>query len=119
DLKTGHQPLANRNNDIHIVFNGEIYNYLENREILIKKGYVFKTTTDTEVIVNLYEEYGEDCLKYLSGMFAFAIWDSNKQQLFCARDRFGIKPFYYYQDHTKLVFGSEIKPILKCEDINK
>ena len=119
DLKTGHQPLANGNDTIHIVFNGEIYNYLETRQILQKKGYVFKTATDTEVIVHLYEEYGVDCLKYLRGMFAFAIWDNNKQQLFCARDRFGIKPFYYYKDKEKIVFGSEIKAILKGEGIDK
>jgi asparagine synthase (glutamine-hydrolysing) len=119
DLKTGHQPLANGNDTIYIVFNGEIYNYLENRAILQKKGYIFKTTTDTEVIVHLYEEYGEACLKYLRGMFAFAIWDNNKQQLFCARDRFGIKPFYYYKDNEKFVFGSEIKAILKGEGIDK
>ncbi len=119
DLKTGHQPLANHNSGITIVFNGEIYNYLEQREILIKKGYKFKTATDTEVIVHLYEEYDIDCLKYLRGMFAFAIWDSNKQQLFCARDRFGIKPFYYYKDKEKLVFGSEIKAILKGDGIDK
>lgn len=119
DLKAGHQPMANENDTIYIVFNGEIYNYMENRVLLQKKGYVFKTDSDTEVIVYLYEEYGEDCLKYLRGMFSFAIWDSNKQQLFCARDRFGIKPFYYYQDNTKLVFGSEIKSILKCEGIDK
>jgi asparagine synthase (glutamine-hydrolysing) len=119
DLKTGHQPLANGNGTIHIVFNGEIYNYLENRAILQKKGYIFKTTTDTEVIVHLYEEYGEACLKYLRGMFAFAIWDNNKQQLFCARDRFGIKPFYYYKDKERFVFGSEIKAILKGDGIDK
>lgn len=119
DLKGGHQPMPNENNSLHIVFNGEIYNYLENREILLKKGRHFRTETDTEVILHLYEEYGENCLQHLRGMFAFAIWDNNKQQLFCARDRFGIKPFYYYQDHTKLVFGSEIKSILKCEGIDK
>jgi len=119
DLVTGHQPLANENETIHIIFNGEIYNFLEQREILIKKGYKFKTATDTEVILHLYEEYGVDCLEYLRGMFAFAIWDDNKQQLFCARDRFGIKPFYYYKDHEKFVFGSEIKAILKGKGINK
>lgn len=119
DLKAGHQPMANENDSIYIVFNGEIYNYLENRELLHKKGYVFKTDSDTEVIVHLYEEYGADCLQYLRGMFAFAIWDNNKQQLFCARDRFGIKPFYYYQDVDKMVFSSEIKSILKCEKIDK
>jgi asparagine synthase (glutamine-hydrolysing) len=119
DLSTGHQPLSNQNDSIYIVFNGEIYNYREQREILKQKGYAFKTTTDTEVILHLYEEYGVHCLQYLRGMFAFAIWDGNKQQLFCARDRFGIKPFYYYTDNEKFVFGSEIKTILKCEDIYK
>ena len=119
DLSTGHQPLSNQNDSVYIVFNGEIYNYLEQRQKLIQKGYIFKTTTDTEVILHLYEEYGVDCLQYLRGMFAFAIWDSNKQQLFCARDRFGIKPFYYYSDQEKFVFGSEIKAILKSNDIDK
>ncbi len=119
DLSTGHQPLSNQNDSIYIVFNGEIYNYLEQRDKLKQKGYSFKTTTDTEVILHLYEEYGVDCLQYLRGMFAFAIWDSNKKQLFCARDRFGIKPFYYYSDQEKFVFGSEIKAILKSEDIDK
>ncbi len=118
DLNTGHQPLANENSSIYIVFNGEIYNYLEQREILLKKGYKFKTGTDTEVILHLYEEYGVDCLQYLRGMFGFAIWDNNKQQLFCARDRFGIKPFYYYTDAEKFVFGSEIKAILKSGNID-
>jgi len=119
DLKTGHQPLSNHDDSIYIVFNGEIYNYCYHRELLIKRGYVFKTKTDTEVILHLYEEYGIECLQYLRGMFAFAIWDNNKQQLFCARDRFGIKPFYYYADDRKFVFGSEIKAILKEGDIDK
>ncbi len=119
DLSTGHQPVSNENDSIFIIFNGEIYNYLEQREILKQKGYKFKTTTDTEVILHLYEEHGVDCLQYLRGMFAFSIWDNNKQQLFCARDRFGIKPFYYYQDKEKFVFGSEIKAILKAGDIDK
>lgn len=119
DLHTGHQPLSNHNDTIHIIFNGEIYNYQEQRERLKQKGYVFKTTTDTEVILHLYEEHGVDCLQYLRGMFGFAIWDKNKQQLFCARDRFGIKPFYYYTDNNKFAFGSEIKSILKEDDIDK
>lgn len=119
DLSTGHQPLSNRDESIHIVFNGEIYNFLELKKQLDQKGYVFKTTTDTEVILHLYEEYGFECLKYLRGMFAFAIWDNTKQQLFCARDRFGIKPFYYYSDNEKFVFGSEIKAILKSDGIDK
>src|SRR5665647_628120 len=119
DLNTGHQPISNENGSIWLIFNGEIYNYLEHREILKNKGYKFKTTTDTEVILHLYEEYGVDCLQYLRGMFTFAIWDNNKQQLFCARDRFGIKTFYYYSDKEKFVFGSEIKAILKAGDIDK
>src|SRR6185312_8323961 len=119
DLSTGHQPLSNQNDRIYIVFNGEIYNYLEQRKKLKQKGYTFKTTTDTEVILHLYQEYGVDCLQYLRGMFAFAIWDGNKQQLFCARDRFGIKPFYFYSDEEKFVFGSEIKAILKSNNIYK
>ncbi len=119
DLAGGHQPLASENESIHIIFNGEIYNFLEQREILLKKGYRFRTVSDTEVILHLYEEYGVDCLEHLRGMFAFAIWDENKQQLFCARDRFGIKPFYYYTDQEKFVFGSEIKAILKAEGIDR
>ena len=119
DLNRGHQPMSNQNDSIYIVFNGEIFNFLEQRNILLQKGYIFKTMTDTEVILHLYEEYGVNCLQFLRGMFAFTIWDSNKQQLFCARDRFGIKPFYYYRDQEKFVFGSEIKAILKSDDIDK
>jgi asparagine synthase (glutamine-hydrolysing) len=119
DLNTGHQPLTNKDGSKWIVFNGEIYNFLEQREVLKQKGYSFKSKTDTEVILKLYEEYGVNCLQYLRGMFAFAIWDNDKQQLFCARDRFGIKPFYYYTDKDKFVFGSEIKAILKSGDIDK
>ncbi|MBK7172707.1 MAG: asparagine synthase (glutamine-hydrolyzing) [Bacteroidales bacterium] len=119
DLSTGHQPLSNEDESVTLVFNGEIYNYLEQKELLRKKGYTFRTATDTEVILHLYEEYGVDCLQYLRGMFAFAIWDKRKQQLFCARDRFGIKPFYYYLDGQKLVFGSEIKTIMASGNIDK
>ena len=119
DLSTGHQPLANEDETIWIIFNGEIYNYQELQENLLKQGHVFKTKSDTETIVHLYEQYGTDCLQYLRGMFGFAIWDGKKKQLFCARDRFGIKPFYYYTDQEKLVFGSEIKAILKCENIDR
>jgi asparagine synthase (glutamine-hydrolysing) len=119
DLSTGHQPIANEDESIWIIFNGEIYNYQELHDDLIGKGHVFKTKSDTETIVHLYEQYGTDCLKFLRGMFAFSIWDNKKQQLFCARDRFGIKPFYYYTDKEKFVFGSEIKPILKTVNIDK
>ncbi len=119
DLKTGHQPLSNYNESLWITFNGEIYNFKEQRSILEKKGYKFKTNTDTEVIVNLYEEYGDKCVQYLRGMFAFVIWDERKKQLFGARDRFGIKPFHYYLDKEKFVWGSEIKSISKSIDIDK
>ncbi len=113
DLTTGHQPIFNEQNTKSIVFNGEVYNYKELRETLVKKGYLFRTQSDTEVVLLMYEEYGEECLQYFRGMFAFAIWDDNARTLFCARDRFGIKPFYYYLDQEKLVFGSEMKSILQ------
>jgi len=119
DLNTGHQPLSNESGSKWIVFNGEIYNFLELRRELQQKGYFFKTKTDTEVILKLYEEYGVHCVDYLRGMFAFAIWDNDTQQIFCVRDRFGIKPLYYYSDKEKLVFGSEIKAILKSKNVDK
>ena len=119
DLHTGKQPLSNENGTIWIIFNGEIYNYQELQKDLINQGHIFRTQPDTETIVHLYEQYGTDCVNYLRGMFAFAIWDDNKKQLFCARDRFGIKPFYYYTDNEKFVFGSEIKAILKSDAIDK
>jgi asparagine synthase (glutamine-hydrolysing) len=119
DLNTGHQPLTNEDSGVTIIFNGEIYNYVEQRNILVSKGYIFKTATDTEVILHLYEEYGVNCLQYLRGMFGFAIWDKGRQQLFCARDRFGIKPFYYYSDEEKFIFGSEIKAIIKAGDVDR
>lgn len=112
DLNTGHQPLSNENGTVWIVFNGEIYNYQELRNFLLSKGHVFKTQTDTEVIVHLYEELGAECLHKLRGMFAFAIWDSNTRTLFIARDRVGIKPLYYCLTANSLVFASEIKAVL-------
>ncbi len=112
DLNSGHQPLSNEDGTIWIVFNGEIYNYRELRAFLLSKGHVFKTQTDTEVIVHLYEEFGPQCLERLRGMFAFAIWDEKTKTLFLARDRVGIKPLYYFQTSKSLVFASEIKAIL-------
>ena len=98
-----------------IVYNGEIYNHADHREELIAKGYEFQTHCDTETILHLYEEYGEDCVDHLRGMFAFAIWDKRKKELFIARDRFGVKPLYYYLDgEGNLFFGSEIKAILEA-----
>ncbi len=119
DLHTGHQPLANQDESLWITFNGEIYNYQELRIDLEKKGYQFKTNTDTEAIVNLYQEYGEKCVDYLRGMFAFVIWDDKQKLLFGARDRFGIKPFHYYMDNEKFVWGSEMKSISACDGIKK
>ncbi len=119
DLTTGHQPLNDYSGRYYIIFNGEVYNYKEERVKLIKKGYVFKTSSDTEVIVNLYAEYQEKCLEHLRGMFAFVIWDKKEKVLFGARDRFGIKPFHYYMDNEKFVWGSEIKSILANNNINK
>lgn len=118
DLQTGTQPIYNENKSIVIVFNGEIYNYMELRNLLIQKKHTFSTNTDTEVLVHLYEEYGEKMLSHLNGMFAFAIYDIKRKSLFLARDRLGIKPLYYYKDNEKLVFGSEIKAILEA-GINK
>ncbi len=112
DLKSGHQPLSNEDGTLQIIFNGEIYNYQELRAFLLIKGHVFKTLTDTEVIVHLYEELGPQCLEKLRGMFAFAIWDENAKTLFLARDRVGIKPLYYCLTDESLVFASEIKAIL-------
>jgi asparagine synthase (glutamine-hydrolysing) len=115
----GHQPMSNDDETIWIVFNGEIYNYIELREELINSGYKFTTSTDTEVIIKAYEKWGEECLKNFDGMFAFALWDSSKRRLFCARDRFGIKPFYYYFDGKIFVFASEIKSLLLHPDVPK
>jgi asparagine synthase (glutamine-hydrolysing) len=112
DLQTGHQPICNEDENVWIVYNGELYNHLELRRDLEACGHRYRTKSDTETIVHLYEEYGRDCVKYLRGMFAFAIWDRRKRQLFIARDRLGIKPLYYWFDGKTLLFGSEIKAIL-------
>jgi asparagine synthase (glutamine-hydrolysing) len=119
DLATGHQPLSNEDRNVWIVFNGEIYNYKELRAILEAKGHVFRTQTDTEVIVHLYEEYGQDCVKMLRGMFAFAIWDESERSLFLARDRLGIKPLYYFLSNSCLIFASEIKAILADPEVQR
>jgi asparagine synthase (glutamine-hydrolysing) len=108
----GAQPMANEDGSLWIAFNGEIYNYHALREDLLKRGHTFRSSTDTEVIIHLYEEYGVDALSRLRGMFAFAIWDSRRQRLFLARDRVGIKPLYYCQTRDALSFGSELKSIL-------
>lgn len=117
DLSMGHQPIANEDESVWIVFNGEIYNYPELRAKLVTSGHIFRTHTDTEVIVHLYEQYGLDCVKHLRGMFAFAIWDEQKQRLFIARDPLGQKPLYYCHQAGKFVFGSEIKSLLADNEI--
>jgi asparagine synthase (glutamine-hydrolysing) len=111
DLSSGNQPIGNEDGSVHIVFNGEIYNYPELRARLIARGHRFRTHSDTEVIVHLYEDHGEGCLAYLEGMFAFAIWDGRQQKVLLARDRLGEKPLVYHLDDNRLVFGSEIKAV--------
>ncbi len=112
DLATGHQPLGNEDGSVWVVFNGEIYNHRSQREPLIAKGHHYRTQSDTETIVHLYEEYGKDCVQHLRGMFAFAIWDSKRNSLFIARDRLGIKPLYYRLSRDNFIFGSEIKVLM-------
>jgi asparagine synthase (glutamine-hydrolysing) len=112
DLSSGQQPIANEDNNVWIVFNGEIYNFQELRERCLSQGHTFRTKSDTEVIVHLYEQYGVDCVQYLDGMFAFAIWDIAKQRLFIARDRMGEKPLHWAIFDNTFFYGSEIKTIL-------
>jgi asparagine synthase (glutamine-hydrolysing) len=119
DLAGGHQPLSNEDGSVWIVFNGEIYNYQELRSFLVAKGHVFRTESDTEVIVHLYEEEGEACLKKLRGMFGFAIWDQRQHELFLARDRVGIKPLYYGITEHSLLFGSEMKALLADPELKR
>ncbi|MBQ9519502.1 MAG: asparagine synthase (glutamine-hydrolyzing) [Firmicutes bacterium] len=119
DLQDGSQPMYNKDKSIVIVFNGEIYNYQELREQLIEKGYEFATHSDTETLLHLYEDKGEDMLNELRGMFAFVVYDLKKKKLFAARDFFGIKPFYYGQFGGSLVFGSEIKSFLDFPKFKK
>jgi len=114
---SGHQPMKNEDGSVVITYNGEIYNYQELREDLVKRGHVFTSSSDTEVIVHQYEEDGEACVKMLNGMFSFVIWDRTKRKLFAARDRMGIKPLYYYYDKDKVIISSEIKAIVEDPSI--
>lgn len=113
DLRGGAQPITNEDGTLHLVFNGEIYNFIELRKELEEKGHIFKTRSDTEVIIHGYEQWGLDCVNRFNGIFAFALWDSNRQQLFVARDHLGVKPLYYVVLGNRLLFASEIKSLLE------
>ncbi|PYS66873.1 MAG: asparagine synthase (glutamine-hydrolyzing), partial [Acidobacteria bacterium] len=119
DLAGGQQPIHNQDRTAWIVFNGEIYNYLELRKKLEDLGHTFYTNSDTEAIVHAYDQYGSDCPKHLRGMFVFAIWDERTQELFLARDRVGKKPLLYAEVNGELVFGSEFTPLLQHPDISR
>lgn len=112
------QPMLNEDETVVLVFNGEIYNFTDLREELIKKGHKFRSETDSEVVIHLYEDYGENCLQYLEGMFAFAIWDTKDHVLFIARDRLGKKPVYYSLSEERIVFSSEINALKKIPDVD-
>ncbi|MGB5224857.1 MAG: hypothetical protein WBN49_06765, partial [Arenicellales bacterium] len=117
DINHGRQPISNEDDTLQLVCNGEIYNSPQLRETLIAKGHRFKTATDVEVILHLYEEYGDDCVKHLRGMFAFALWDSVKRRLLMARDHLGQKPLFFCQKNGGFAFASEVKSILASEII--
>jgi len=117
DLAGGHQPMSTEDRSLWITFNGEIFNYVELREELIQKGHRFATRSDTEVILHLYQEHGEQCVERLNGQWAFAIWDAARQKLFLSRDRFGVRPLFYTQTGSRFLFASEIKALLACRDV--
>src|SRR5918996_821182 len=115
DVASGHQPMTKEDDSLQITYNGEIYNHSDYRDELESRGHVYRTHCDTETILHLYEEHGDACVNYLRGMFAFAIWDTKKRELFIARDRLGVKPLYYiHTDDGSLYFGSEIKTVLEA-----
>jgi asparagine synthase (glutamine-hydrolysing) len=118
DVAGGHQPISNEDGTVHVVYNGEVYNHAEHRPGLEALGHRYRTHSDTETILHLYEEHGARCVERLRGMFAFAIWDQNKRELFVARDRLGVKPLYYVHDgEGSLFFGSEIKTLLEAQAV--
>ena len=119
DLKTGQQPIGNEDATVQVVFNGEIYNYRELARDLVERGHILATTSDTEVIVHLWEDYGTDCVRHLSGMFSLAVWDTRSRTLFIARDRLGIKPLYYAETPAGFVFGSELKALLRVPEVER
>jgi asparagine synthase (glutamine-hydrolysing) len=118
DVAAGHQPMTNEDGSLYITYNGEVYNHADFREALEARGHLYQTHCDTETILHLYEEYGESCVEHLRGMFAFAIWDRNKRELFIARDRLGVKPLYYvHSDDGSIYFASEIKALLEARAV--
>ena len=119
DLANGHQPMSNEDDSIWLTFNGEIYNHLELRNRLLKRGHIYKTDSDSETILHLYEEYGKNCVKHLEGMFAFAIYDSNRQLIFIARDRMGQKPLHYFRNNKVFIFASELQALVRHPDLDR
>ena len=117
DLQGGAQPMSTKDGHLWITFNGEIFNYIELREKLIAKGHQFATRSDTEVILNAYREYGEDCVHHFNGQWAFGIWDEEKQKLFLSRDRMGVRPLFYTRTSNSFLFASEIKALLTCTEV--
>src|SRR5215470_8089587 len=119
DIDGGHQPVHNEDKSVWVVFNGEIYNFKTLRSLLERHGHRFSTDTDTEVIVHLYEQYGESCVDRMRGMFAFAVWDDRRKTLLLARDRLGIKPLFYTMVDGRLAFGSELKVLLQLPELER
>src|SRR5262245_52840124 len=119
DVEGGHQPVQNEDGSVWVVFNGEIYNFKALRGLLERQGHRFRTSTDTEVIVHLYEQYGESCVDKMRGMFAFAIWDERRKTLLLGRDRLGIKPLFYTVADGRLAFGSELKALLQLPEVER
>src|ERR1700676_2517566 len=113
DVAGGHQPMPNENSTLWITYNGEVFNHADVRPSLEQAGHRYTTRSDTETILHAYEQHGPACLQLFRGMFAFAIWDSQRRRLFCARDRLGVKPLYYYWDGRLFAFASEIKALLE------
>ena len=119
DLATGRQPIGNEDGSVWVVFNGEIYNFPELRRRLLARGHQFSTHSDTEVIVHLYEDHGDDLVDHLNGMFAFALWDERRRRLLVARDRMGEKPLYFARTANAFVFASELKSLVVHPEVGR
>src|SRR5271165_855314 len=119
DLEGGNQPMSVADGGLWITFNGEIYNYLELRQELTKKGHRFATRSDTEVILNAYRELGEDCVNHFNGQWAFGIWDAGERKLFLSRDRAGVRPLFYTQTQSSFLFASEVKALFACPEVRR